>query len=267
MGSTSEESWQKKPMTIDDFVRNRWADAKEALRELDSDFVSALESRLEIERIGLLAPPVMVSNSEKQPTKRLSKSWHSLLEACFELTVMTRNYQACCRNLTSDAVSGMDDFEAGRLFAYSYYTWVFYQDAVVEHTKTIISHVSRVYGARDGTPTQLKKLYHEKADTLKKRTEEARNAIAHGGGFISRALTEDQWWEASAALGTHPSYLLDEHHYAERGQSVRSGSYDQIMKTGPQGFLDEVARLLHDFEQKIDNRWHPLPTSTNPAPS
>ena len=153
-------------MTIDDFVRNRWADAKEALRELDSDFVSALESRLEMERIGLWAPPVMVSNSEKQPTKRLSKRWHSLLEACFELTVMTRNYQACCRNLTSDAVSGMDDFEAGRLFAYSYYTWVFYQDAVIEHTKTIISHVSRVYGARDGTPTQLKKLYHEKADPL-----------------------------------------------------------------------------------------------------
>ena len=152
---------------------------------------------------------------------------------------MTRNYQACCRNLTSDAVSGMDDFETGRLFAYSYYTWVFYQDAVIEHTKAIISHVFRVYGARDGTPTQLKKLYHEKADTLKKRTEEARNAIAHGGGFISRALTEDQWWEASAALGMHPSYLLDEHHYAERGQSVRSGSYDQIMKTGPQGFLDD----------------------------
>ena len=237
-------------VTIDDFVHNRWADAKEALRRLDPDFVSVMETRKRIEHLDLWPPPEMVANSEKPPTKRLPKRWHKLLEACFELTMMTRNYQACCNSMTSAAVSKMDDFEAGRLFAYGYYTWVFYQDAVIQHTKTVISHVSRIYGAGDGTPAQLKKRYHEKADILK-RTEEGRNAIAHGGGFSSRALTEDEWWEASVALGMYPSYLLDEHHYPERGQSLRSGKYDEIMTTGPQGFLDEVARLLHDFEQEI----------------
>ena len=232
-------------MTIDDFVRNRWADAKEALRELDPDFVSTMETLLGMERSGLWAPLDMVAKADNQPTKRLPKRWHKLLEACFELTVTTRNYQICYGNLTSDAVRQMDEFEAGRLFMYGFYTGPFYQDAVIQHTKTVISLTSKVYGV----PNPRKKPYHERADTLKKRTEEARNAITHGGGFISRALTEGQLWEGSAALGIHPSYLLDEQHYVERGRSLRSGAYDQVMKMGPQEFLGEVAGILHDFQE------------------
>ena len=234
-------------VTIDDFVHNRWADAKEALRELDSDFVSTMETLLAMERSGLWAPPEMVAKSDKQPRIRLSKRWHELLEACFELTVITRNYQECYRNLTSEAIRTMDDVGAGRLFMYGFYTGVFYQDAVIQHTKTVISYVSRVYMV----PNQRKKLYHELADTLKKQTDEARNAITHGGGFVAQALTANQWWEVSAAVGIYPSYLLDEHHYAERGKSLHSGAYDPIMKTGPQEFLDKVASLLHGFEQWI----------------
>ena len=109
-------------MTIDDFVRNRWADAKEALRELDPDYVSTMETLLGLDRSGLLAPPDMVAKSDKQPRKRLSKRWHGLLEACFELTVITRNYLICYGNLTSEAVRRMDDVEAGRLFMFGFYT-------------------------------------------------------------------------------------------------------------------------------------------------
>ena len=141
----------------------------------------------------------MVAKSDKQPRIRLSKRWHELLEACFELTVITRNYQECYRNLTSEAIRTMDDVEAGRLFMYGFYTGVFYQDAVIQHTKTVISYVSRVYMVSN----QRKKLYHELADTLKKQTDEARNAITHGGGFVAQALTANQWWEVSAAVGIY----------------------------------------------------------------
>ena len=104
--------------------------------------------------------------------------------------MISRHYQTSVSNMTSVAAKGMDDFEAGRLFVYSFYTFVFYTDAVIEHTKSVISRVSKIYGARAGNANQLKKRYHEKADSLKKRTEEGRHAIAHGGGFISRGLTE-----------------------------------------------------------------------------
>ena len=238
-------------MSIDDFVSNRWADAKEALRKLDPDFVDLMDSLRSMERMDLWAPPDMHSKSEKPPKKLLPKKWHELLEACFELTVITRHYQDSVRNMTSLAVKEMSDFEAGRLFMYSFYTWVFYQDAVIEHTKTAFSLTVKIYKSPGQTPNQLKKRYHQEVDTLKKATEETRNAIVHGGGFISRALTEDRWWEHSVAIGILPCRLLDEFHYVERGQKVHSGYYDEIMETGPQVFLEEVARILHDFEQEI----------------
>ena len=218
-------------MSIDDFVSNRWADAKEVLRKLDPDFVDTMDSLARMERMDLWAPLDMITKSERPPRRRLSKRWHGLLEECYELTVITRHYQTSVRNMTSAEASGMNDDEAGRLFVYSYYTWVFYQNAVIEHTKTAISLVSRIYGAREGTPNQLKESYHRKADALKKRTEEGRNAIAHGGGFISRALTEDLLWENHVAIGILPHHTID-HHYDERGKSVHSGDYDEIMATG-----------------------------------
>ena len=236
-----------KLMTIEDFVHHRWADGKEALRALDSEFVGTMETRLAIESIHLFAPPDMIARSEKQPTKRLSKDWHKLLEACFELTVITRNYQACYRTLSSEATHGMDDVEAGKAFVYGFYTGVTYQDEVIQHIKTVISYVSKVYGV----PNQRKKHCHELADVLKKQTDDARNAIAHGGGFIAQALTTEQWWEVSVALGMNPSYLLDEQVYAERGKRLRSGAYDAIIKAGTQQFLEKVASLLHDFEQEL----------------
>ena len=238
-------------MTIDDFITNRWADAKEVLRKLDPDFVVRLGTRLRMDRIKLSLPSDMYAQSEKPPRKRLPKRWHDLLEACFELTMITRNYQTSTSNMTSEAVSGMNDDEAGKLFVYSHYTWVFYQDAVLEHIKTVISLVSRIYGVREGTANQLKECYHKKADALKKRTEKGRHAIAHGGGFISRGLTEDQWWENSVAIGLLPGYLLDESVYVERGKRLHSGYYDELIKTGSQAFLDDVARILHEFEQEI----------------
>ena len=199
--------------------------------------------------------PDTYAQSERPPTKRLPRRWHNLLEACYELTVMTQNYQACYAALTSEAVREMDDVAAGRRFVYGFYTGVFYQDAVIQHTKTVMSFVARIYGMRKGTPNQLKTRYHKKADKIKERTDKARNAIAHGAGtggrFVGQALTEEQWWEVSVAVGIYPKYLLDEFHYAERGKSLRSGAYDEIMKKGPQGFLGEVATILHDFEQEI----------------
>ena len=126
-----------------------------------------------------------------------------------------------------------------------------YQDAVIDHTKTVISLTSKIYGSREGTPNQLKKRYHDEADTLK-RNEGVRNTIAHGGsGGTARGLTEGQLWENSVAVGMLPRQFI-EYHYDERGESVHSGDHlDEVIETGVQAFLDDVARLLHDFEQEI----------------
>ena len=223
---------------------------------MDSDFVDQLDSVVRMERMDLWAPSDMLTKSKRPPRRRLSKKWHELLEECFELTVISRHYQTSANNMTSEAASGMDDFDVGRLFVYSFYTGVLYQDAVIEHTKTVISLVSRIYGSREGIPNQLKERCHKRADTLKKRTKEARDGIAHGahgvgkGRYVSQALTEGQLWENHVAIGILPHRIID-HHYDERGHSVHSGYYDELIETRSRTFLDNVARLLHDFEQEI----------------
>lgn len=239
-------------MTIDDFVSNRWADAKEALRKLDCEFVDQLDAVVRLQRLDLWAPPDMYAQSEKPPWKRLPKEWHELLEECFELTVMIRNYQTCTSNMTSEAAKGMSDIEAGRLFMYSFYTWVLYQDAVIDHTKAVISLASKIYRSPKLTPNQLKKHYYDKANTLKRKaTKEKRNAVAHGKeGFISQGLTEDQLWENNVVIGILPHHVID-NHYEESGRRVHSGYYDKIMSIGPQGFLEEISNLLHSFEKEI----------------
>ena len=42
--------------SIDDFIKHRWEDAKEALRGLDGEFVSKLESQCRLESLGLRMP-------------------------------------------------------------------------------------------------------------------------------------------------------------------------------------------------------------------
>ena len=64
--------------TIDDFVNHRWADAKEALRQLDPDYVNRLESTARLQRVGLEHP--FPADMKEQPKKRLSKEWHHPLE-------------------------------------------------------------------------------------------------------------------------------------------------------------------------------------------
>ena len=237
-------------MSIDDFVSNRWADAEEALRKLDPDFVDQLDSLVRLERLKLYGPPNWHMTADQLPKKRLPKKWHSLLEACYELTVQTRHYQTAVRNMTSEAAKGMSDIEAGEQFDYSFHTWVFYQGAVIEHAKTVITWVSKIYKSCRQSPNQLKKQYHRKADALKERNETERNAVVHGGGFTSQAMTEGQFWERTFAIGMLPRHFLDESRYVEAGRRVNSGYYD-FMSTLPSIFFGAVASVLHDLENEI----------------
>ena len=203
-------------MLIEDFVSNRWSDARAALRKLDPDYVDRLDSLARLERLQLYMPPDWSGTGDQPPKQRLSKEWHELLEACFELIVQTRNYQTAIANMLSKATESMSDIEAGRHYEYSLHTWLFYQNTVVEHVKTVISFVVKLYASPRGSSNQVKRRYHRKVDALRKRILADRKALVHGGGLTSRALTEGQWWEGGVATGMLPWHLLDEFTYENR---------------------------------------------------
>ena len=237
-------------MSIEDFVSNRWSDAKEALRKLDPDFVDRSDSLARLERMELYGPPGLMRIADQGPKKWLSGKWHRLLEACYELIVQTRDYQTAIRNMTSEASKGLSDIEAGKHFAYNFRVWVFYQNAVVEHVKTVITRVSKTYECPTRSSNQLKQHYHRKANALKEGFEDERNTIAHGGGFTSRALTASHLWEGFVATGLHPWRLLDEFVYECDGCRVKSGHYD-CMTALPPRLLDALASILHGLENEI----------------
>ena len=237
-------------MSIEDFVSNRWSDAKEALRKLDPDFVDRLDSLARLERMQLYMPPDWIGTEHQIPKKRLSKEWHDLLEACFELIIQARDYRTAISNMASETSRGLSDLEVGKQFAYNFRVWALYQHAIVEHVKTVISFAVKIYPSGKESRNQLKKRHHRKADTLKERIEADRQAIVHGGGLTSQELTKDQWWEGGVAIGMLPGHVLDEFVYEESGRAIKAGRYDAMLPPS-RLFLDALAKVLHDFEDAI----------------
>ena len=97
--------------SIDDFVGHRWEDAKEALRKLDGDFVSRLESEHGLQTLGLDMPQLYSAGA--RPKRLLSKKWHHLLEACSELAMQAWNVRVAATSLTAEANTGLSSYEAG----------------------------------------------------------------------------------------------------------------------------------------------------------
>ena len=116
--------------SIDAFVNHRWEDAKEALRKLDSDFVSRLESEHRLQTLGLGMPQQYSAGD--RPKRLLSKKWHHLLEACLELTMQARNVQVAATSLTADENAGLSSYEAGTRADYHFRSWFIHATALTE---------------------------------------------------------------------------------------------------------------------------------------
>ena len=107
--------------TIDDFVNQRWQDAKRTLRRLDSGFVEKVESTVRLESVGLCTPwPADIGDV---PRRRLSKQWHGLLEAWLELSMEVSRLEVSAHSLGADAYQDMDPVDVGKRVDYHLSSW------------------------------------------------------------------------------------------------------------------------------------------------
>ena len=128
--------------SIDDFVDHRWENAKDALRKLDGDFVSRLESEHRLQTLGLGMPQRY--SAGKRPKQLLSKEWHHLLEACSELTMQAWNVQVAATSLTAKANVGMSSYEAGLRADYYFRSWFIHATALTKRTDDVIRKAADV---------------------------------------------------------------------------------------------------------------------------
>ena len=221
--------------SIDDFVSHRWADAKEALRKLDSDFVSRLESEHRLQTLGLGMPQqYSVGRSPKRP---LSKKWHHLLEACSELAMQVWNVQAAAIGLTPEANTGQSSYEAGIRADYHFRSWFIHATALTERTDDMIRKTAEVYITEPEKRKEVTKSHQASVyQQITKYISRQRNDYVHPNRSWVSGHTEDGLWEGNVVIGMTPSKFLDEFHYPAQGKDLLVGKFD--------GYVVETAKIL-----------------------
>ena len=146
-------------MSIDDFVNHRWADAKEALRKLEADFVERSENTVNLQRMGL-SPPWQADGQET-PMSQLPKEWHRLLEACVEIVLQRTRLQVATHGLSAVGNSDLSKFEAGKQQTYHFGSWFIYANTLAERTGDIVRRTSELYVSDPPLAKELTKRYKE----------------------------------------------------------------------------------------------------------
>ena len=236
--------------SIEDFVNHRWSDAKEALRNLDADFVEKIESTVRLQALEL-ATPWSFSALERVPARRLGTDWDRLLEACLALTMQKSFLQEAVDGLTADVHRGMPPFEVGRRTYYNFRSWFFHAVALTEHTNTVIKWTTKVYVTTDEEHTKLAKRYRERIRRLiTKKINTPRNEYAHGLRSWGKGITEDQLWERFVATGLTPEMFLNEYQYPGAKDQLESGKFEYFTLLTTM-VCDNLGLILEELEAEI----------------
>ena len=240
--------------TIDDFVNNRWADAKEALRKVDPHYVDHYENTAGLQRIGL-EPPWPV-NPHRRPLRRLPKKWHLLFETCAELILQGTLLQVAAEGLSAKENSGLPSVEAGKRQAYHHRSWFIHTKTMTDRACHAISQTSDLYVINPSLAKKLKKDYRKSVyEKITQLVDTQRNEYAHGTTRSwSEGMTKDQLWELSVSIGMTPSRYLDKYFHAPQGESTIRGKYDFFIPYTSR-ILDDLGNILQDFEQDLTSNY------------
>lgn len=239
--------------SIEDFVNHRWTDAKEALRQLDADFVGTLENDMTLHRLGLTPP--RRKDVIGTPRESLSTDWHRLLEACYEMVRQKDILEVSARYLTDEGCESLPHFDVARKRDYHFRSWVIHADTLCENAEHVIRQSMRVYRPEVQERNPI-------LDTLVKRVEceiryrfrDIRNDYVHPQRRSwSRATTEDGHWEGCVSLGMTPRNHLDEFYYPMEAENEISGIYAKsLLET--ESIFGSLGSILSELEGEISGR-------------
>ena len=231
--------------TIDDFVNHRWEDARTTLRKLDSSFFDRIVN-LESRDRGDFVQPVA--------RRRLSKNWHELLEACWDLPIWASNVETAGLCLTTDLLNSNLTLEGkGQFGVYHMTSLVIHLNSLFESIRLIIKRTNKIYVSDVEVRKELNEKYIDQVDALRDRLVTMRNEFAHGYGSVGAwSITRDNVWEGFIAKG-FTFKLMNEDHYRENGLTMTSGDPYAITKE-IQTVFDGLGAFLSGLEQDIANQ-------------
>lgn len=182
--------------SIEDFLNHRWIDAKTALRELDSDFVRKIESRVRLDSLNLAAP-WSANELEREPYRRLRKEWHTLLEACADLTLQIAILEESATVLSEPIHSDTSTVRAGRQALLHFRSWPIHAQALGAHVCSVIDSTTEVYVDNQSRQRELASLYK---GCVKEATAHFRERLGTNtyteSGFGAKALLKINFGKA-----------------------------------------------------------------------
>ena len=250
--------------SIDEFVNRRWADAKEKLRQLDPSFVAkyeelAAKARSEDPSLEVTEPVLWLPGqgpvsffTHRDPRRRLSKEWHSLLEDCYALTMLASIVETGANNLTAETHKTFPQVEAGRQSDYHKHSYVIHSLALLERVKKVITCTTALYISDDRVgQSTTEECYHDRVKPMIERLQELRHEFVHPrNGLGAEALTKEHHWEHNVAVGFTAQVLLNEFYWPIEGERSKRGEFEWYVGAASQ-FLDELGFILHELEQDI----------------
>ena len=242
---------------IDDFVNHRWADAKEALRDQDPDFVTKVEDlvREDESRNRLLYLPIGAMPAfevNETPRKPLSTEWHNLLGSCNEITRQADIVLMVAANLSGCLNTETPDELAGRQFIYHFRSFPIHATTLFENANDVILKTLTVFLDDQASIYILRRRYKQAIEQkTPKFLHKVRNSYLHATEkYWSRKITEEENWEPAVAIGQTPRTALDKLLYPQQGSRFKSGKYTHFMDAA-EIFLNDIGKVLHDLEQDL----------------
>ncbi len=235
--------------SINEFIEQRWADAKEELRKIDGNFVQRSESEIQLQSLGLETPWVV--DVDRPPSGQLPAKWHRLLEACLELSLQTWNVRVAANSLTSEANARLSDYEAGIRVDYHFRSLFIYVKALAERTGDVIGKTTEVYVTDSAKRREIAGRHQESVNRrIGERVRRQRNDYLHARRSWSSGVTEDELWEKLVAGGMTPEKFLAEFHYPGQGADAKQGKYD-VYPGDTASILDGVGLILQELEADL----------------
>ncbi|MBI3744427.1 MAG: hypothetical protein HY261_09115 [Chloroflexi bacterium] len=229
--------------TIDEFVENRWRDAKTELRGLDPLYVQRVEKK------AFSDPDPLMTDADISPATRLSKEWHQLLEACYELALRQDLLRFASIALTAHNQPPPVASQAGKASTYHFRSWFAHALALAEQANYVGVSSERVYlssGKKKAGPSD--RLKARISGLVTTRVEQHRNDYLHGGrSSWANGITEDGLWELGVSVNMTPSLHLEQFVYDRQGLEFLLGKQRPFVQVTEE-VLARLGDALHDFE-------------------
>ena len=234
----------KQQFTIENFIDNCWAEAKEELAQNAPEYVAALQATGSLMQHGFVLPEGLPS-----PLWRLPVVWQDCLETTFDV-VQTIEWL----NLTLALLEANLDRRNAR---YYFEAWIQIAYNLCEKILKLITNSCTLASLNNRT----KKKYRRLVETeVKYKVGQFRQAIVHGVddtskgglGISAKSITNDQLWEGGVFLGLRIIKTGLDSAYEEGGY-LSAHDYLTGMTEATTNFLAQLGEILELLDHEIGN--------------